>query len=180
MQSVRPQWLDQVATITHTDGRKIATGVPGLDNLIRPSSASSGNLTPPAKRRQVSPIAALNSIVVIPPGEGETCQITGKLREIDRKVNHMKAFGYDDDGPMAIAMAKAILGDRWVREFGRITVHAPRLDSTQLESYTAYVPAALIKVGSIKRGITVSVKLTSVDVSDRYCDWYCDSFQVVA
>ena len=92
----------------------------------------------------------------------------------------MKVFGYDDDGPMAIAMVKAILGDRWVSEFGRITVHAPRLDSTQLESYTAYVPAALIKVGSIKRGITVSVKLTSVDVSDRYCDWYCDSFQVVA
>ena len=176
MQSVRPQWLDQVATITHTDGRKIATGVPGLDNLIRPSSASNGNLTPPAKRRQVSPTAALNSIVVIPPGEGETCQITGKLREIDRKVNHMKAFGYDDDGPMAIAMAKAILEDRWASEFGRITVHAPRLDSTQLESYTAYVPAALIKVGSIKRGITVSVKLSSVDVSDRYCDWYCDSF----
>ena len=115
----------------------------------------------------------------MPPGEGKSCQITGVLREISRNVNHMKGFGYDDDGPMAIAMAQAILGERWGADFGRITVHTPRLDNSQLESYTAWVQTALIKNRRIRPGTMVSVKLTSVDVSDRYRDWYCDSFEIV-
>ena len=101
------------------------------------------------------------------------------LREVDSNINHMKAFGYGDDGPMAVAMAQAMLGERWVNEFGRITVHTPRPDSSQQESYTAWVPAERIRGRRIKRGITVSVKLVSVDVSDLCRGWYCDDFQVV-
>ena len=157
----------------------MATGVPGLDNLIRPGATSGDNLIPSRRRRQGPPNPTPAQTVSVPPGESDTRQFTGVLREIDRNVNHMKGFGYDDDGPMAIAMAKAILGNRWASEFGRITVHTTRVDNNQIESYTAWLPASRIKDRRIRRGVTVSVKLTSVDVSERYRDWYCDDFQVV-
>lgn len=89
----------------------------------------------------------------------------------------MKVFGYDDGGPMANAMAKAILGDRWAIEFGRITVHIPSRGKGQ--SYTAYLPSELLKNGKLKTGDNVAVRLTSVDVSPSRRDWYCDDFQVV-
>ena len=178
-QVTRPPWLDHVTVVTRNDRSKVAIGIPGLDSLIRPGHAPTGPITPPRQRRQASPGAAPDPIVAVPPGDGETRTITGVLREIERNINAMKAFGYNDDNPLAVAMAKAILGNRWVSQFGRITVHTQQSDRSQLESYTAFIPTAQIKSRRINTGITVSVKLTSVDVSDRYRDWYCDGFQVV-
>ena len=179
-QSGRPQWLNQVTTITYDDGRQVATGVPGLDTLVRPGSTSSNNPVPLGGRPQGPASRALDPIVAVAPDESDTRQITGTLREIDRNIDHMRAFGYDDDGPMAVAMARAMLGDRWANEFGRITVHTPRPDSAQFESYTAVVPTSLIRNRQVRRGVMVSVKIVSVDVSDRYRYWYCDSFEVLA
>ena len=157
----------------------MATGVPGLDSLVRPSSVSGGNLVSSGRRPQGPADPVLDPIVAVPPGEDETREITGILREIDRNIDHMRAFGYDDNGPMSVAMVQAMLGSRWANELGRITVHTPRPDSAQFESYTAVVPTSLIENRRIRRGATVSVKIVSVDVSDQYRDWYCDSFEVL-
>ena len=125
------------------------------------------------RRQRAEPIAA------VPPDLSATREFTGTLNEIIPVIN-LTALGYADDGPMAMAMAKALLGSRWADQFGRITVYAPRADANQTESYTALIPAELISDSrSIKRGITVAVKLTGVDVSDRRRDWYCDDFRAV-
>ena len=122
-------------------------------------------------------------IVAIPPGARDACEVTGVLREVDRSVNPMRAFGYADDGPMAIALAHSILGRRWVEDFARVTIHTPRsgagADSDQQASYTAWLPAAAVQSPRVKPGITVAATLVSIDVSDRYRAWYCDDFRPV-
>lgn len=163
---------------TNSDGNKTFEIKEWGITVIQPEGAGAGNLIPSTKQWSSELKTQIDPIISMPPDEHGACQVTGVLREVGRSVNHMKAFGYDDDGPMAVAMAQAILGNRWANEFGRITLHAPRLDSSQLESYTAWVPASVIRNRRIKQGITVSVKLVSIDVSDRYRDWYCDDFQV--
>ena len=117
-----------------------------------------------------------------------TREFTGALNEIIPAIG-LTALGYADAGPMAVAMAKAMLGRRWADEFARITVHTPRQGTGQpgtnqpgtgpMESYTALIPAPLISDPRIKPGVTVAVKLTGVDVSDRRRDWYCDELRVV-
>ena len=174
-----PLNVPSVSRRISADGSKIVEIEEWGITVIQPRNSGANDFLPTAKQshRQHSAIPQQDPIVAVPPGEDDSRQLTGIIREIHLKVDHMKAFGYDDDGPMAIAMAQAILGNRWVTEFGRITVHTPRIDSGQVESYSACVPAPVIKGGRVKRGMMVSVRLTSVDVSDRYRDWYCDDLQ---
>ena len=127
-------------------------------------------------------------IVPIPPDLSATREFTGALTEIIPGIG-LTALGYADTGPMAVAMARAMLGRRWADEFARITVHTPRQGTgqpgsgqqgaNQLESYTALIPAPLISDHRLSRGVTVAVKLTGIDVSDRRRDWYCDELRVV-
>lgn len=118
-------------------------------------------------------------IVAVPPDLSATREFTGTLNEIIPIIN-LTALGYADDGPMAAALAKAMLGRRWADRFGRITVYTRQPGAEQQESYTALIPAGLISDRrSVKRGIAVAVKLTGIDVSDRRRDWYCDDFRVV-
>ena len=127
-------------------------------------------------------------IVPIPHDLSATREFTGALTEIIPGIG-LTALGYADTGPMAVAMAKAMLGRRWADEFARITVHTPRQGTgqpgsgqqgaNQLESYTALIPAPLISDRRLSRGVTVAVKLTGIDVSDRRRDWYCDELRVV-
>lgn len=173
-----PPWLVAVIRRINPDGDTIAELTQLGVSVIKPAhSAGNATSSPNPPRRDSS--SKPPPIVAVPPGESEMREFTGMLREITRSVNPMPAFGYDDDGPMAVAMTQAILGSRWVAKFGKITVHTPRSNSPQLESYTAWIPATLIKSPRIKPGITVSVTLTSVDISHRYRDWYCDRFRVV-
>lgn len=120
------------------------------------------------RRTQVDPIVPLG------PGDGEELKVIGMLREIDRGLNPMKSFGYSDNS----AMVRAMIGNRWANVFGRITVHAPRPETEQMESYTAWVPSGFIADRRIRRGITVSVDLVSLDVSDGVRIWFCDDFMV--
>ena len=142
----------------------------------RPGAPPNQPARPPA---QPTP----DPIIAIPPGAHDACEVTGVLREVDRSVNPMRAFGYADDGPMAIALARSILGRRWVEDFARVTIHTPRAgagaDSDQQASYTAWLPAAAVRSPRIKPGITVAATLVSIDVSDRYRAWYCDDFRPV-
>ena len=120
----------------------------------------------------------MDPIVPVGPGDGEELKVTGLLREIDRGLNPMKSFGYSDDGLMAVAMVRAMMGNRWANVFGRITVHAPRPDTEQMESYTAWVPSGFIADRRIRRGVTVSADLVGMDVSDEVRIWFCDDFVV--
>lgn len=183
-----PDWLANVLLEVTDDGSVVAQ-LPDLGvSIIRPGNAATAESAPevPAtrsrrrrnrnrrpRRQRAEPIAA------VPPDLSATREFTGTLNEIIPVIN-LTALGYADDGPMAMAMAKALLGSRWADQFGRITVYAPREGANQTESYTALIPAELISDSrSIKRGITVAVKLTGVDVSDRRRDWYCDDFRAV-
>ncbi len=172
-----PLNVPQVIRRTHADGSKVVEIEEWGITVIQPGNLDANDFFITPKRSHGQHLPKLDPVVAIPPGEDDSRQITGIIREVHVKVDHMKAFGYDDDGPMAVAMAQAILGQRWVREFGRITVHTPRIDGSQMESYTACIPASLVKDLRIKRGMMVSARITSVDVSDRYRDWYCDDLQ---
>ena len=159
------------------DGRLIAAVEELGFSVIRPRRAPVSNHSPVSQRRSKRRVK-VDPIVPVGPGDGEELAITGLLREIDRRLNPMKSFGYNDDGSMAVAVATAMMGTRWTNEFGRITVHAPRPQTEQMESYTAWLPSSFIEDTRIKRGITVSVDLVGLDVSDKIRIWYCDNFAV--
>ena len=181
-----PPWAADVIRRIESDGAIIAEVEAMGFCVIRRPAAGAGSLAAPARRhptprsgprrgrRQPDPIIA------VPPGASEQRAIVGILRELDRSIDPMRPFGYSDDGPIAIAMAQAWLGSRWAARLGRITVHTPSSDTPgQLESYTAWVPDALIASRRIRRNLTVSASLTGVDASDRVRIWFCDFFRTL-
>ena len=172
-----------------------AADAPASDAPASDAPASGGRNRSRERRRRRNRDRSRNRqrrpdpIVPIPPDLSATREFTGALNEIIPAIG-LTALGYADAGPMAVAMAKAMLGRRWADEFARITVHTPRQSTGgppgtnqpgtgPMESYTALIPAPLISDPRIKPGVTVAVKLTGVDVSDRRRDWYCDDLQVV-
>ena len=179
-----PDWLLSVQLTVADDG-SITAALPDLGvSIVRPGNAPPDTDTPPSNHRRRSKRPRRNRqrrpdpIVAVPPDRSATRTFTGTLNEII-PVIRLTALGYADDGPMAAAMARAILEHRWADRFGRITVYTPRQGTNQLESYTALIPANLISNPRISRGTRVAVKLTGLDVSDRRRDWYCDDFRVV-
>ena len=171
-----------------------APDTPAADAPAADAPASGGRNRSRERRRRRNRDRSRNRqrrpdpIVPIPPDLSATREFTGALNEIIPAIG-LTALGYADAGPMAVAMAKAMLGRRWADEFARITVHTPRQGTGPpgtnqpgtgpMESYTALIPAPLISDQRIKPGVTVAVQLTGVDVSDRRRDWYCDELRVV-
>lgn len=184
-----PDWLASVQLSVADDG-SVTAALPDLGvSIVRPgnsppANANTGTDTPPSSSRSRGKGRWRNRprrpdpIVAVPPDWSATREFTGTLNEIIPIIK-LTALGYADDGPMAAAMAKAILEHRWADQFGRITIYTPRQGTEQMESYTALIPAHLISGRRIRRGIRVAVKLTGLDVSDRRRDWYCDDFRVV-
>ena len=179
-----PDWLNNVQLSVADDGSVVAQ-LPDLGvSIVRPGDAAAAGAAAPAarsrRRRNRRPRRPrTDPIVAVPPDLSATREFTGTLNEIIPIIN-LTALGYADDGPMAAALAKAMLGRRWADRFGRITVYTRQPGAEQQESYTALIPAGLISDRrSVKRGIAVAVKLTGIDVSDRRRDWYCDDFRVV-
>ena len=180
-----PDWLDSVELSIADDG-SITAALPDLGvSIVRPGNPPPANTnTPPSSSRRRGKQPRRNRqrrpdpIVAVPPDLSATREFTGTLNEITPVIK-MTALGYADDGPMAAAMARAILEHRWADQFGRITVYTPRQGTEQMASYTALIPAHLINSRRIRRGIKVAVKLTGLDVSDRRRDWYCDDLRVV-
>ena len=172
-----PAWARDAMRRVDEDGSLVAAVSELGFSVIRPRRALVSNHSPVSQRRSKRRVK-VDPIVPVGPGDGEELAITGLLREIDRRLNPMKSFGYNDDGSMAVAMATAMMGTRWTNEFGRITVHAPRPQTEQIESYTAWLPSSFIEDKRIKRGITVSVDLVGLDVSDKVRIWFCDDFVV--
>ena len=172
-----PKWARNTMRLVDEDGSLVAKVEELGFSVIRPRR-SSDRRPASVSRRRARRRTQVDPIVPVGPGDGEELKVTGLLREIDRGLNPMKSFGYSDDGPMAVAMVRAMMGNRWANGFGRITVHAPRPETEQMESYTAWVPSRFIADRRIRRGITVSVDLVGLDVSDGVRIWFCDDFVV--
>ena len=178
------------APLSVDDDGSVVAEAPDLGgSMVRPGDAAASAPDAPSdaesargrrRRRNRRPRRPrTDPIVAVPPDLSATREFTGTLNEIIPIIN-LTALGYADDGPMAAALAKAMLGRRWADRFGRITVYTRQPGAEQQESYTALIPAGLISDRrSVKRGIAVAVKLTGIDVSDRRRDWYCDDFRVV-
>ena len=175
--AVTPSWVRDVTRRIDSEGRFIAEVSELGFSVIRSGENSIRDPFRSRQRRGTRNVQP-EPIVAVGAGDGETLDITGILRELDRKVDPMKPFGYNDDGPMTIAMGKAMLGARWVGEFGRVTIHTPRSHTRQMESYTAWLPHSFVANRKIIRGITVSASLVSLDASETVRIWFCDDFMV--
>ena len=174
-----PPWAADAIRRIESDGAVIAEIKAMGFSVVRPPAGPAGSLAVSAPRRG-RPGRQPEPIVAVGPDASGQRTIVGILREIDRSLNPMKPFGYNNDGDIATAMAKAHLGHRWAATLGRITIHAPSPDTPgQLESYTAWVPDALIASRRIRRNLTVSASLTGLDASDGVRIWFCDCLQML-
>ena len=96
----------------------------------------------------------------------------GVLRELQRKVNPLKAFRLPDT-----VIARQFLGVIGQQPVGKITVHMQSEASDQQESFTAWIPANWIEDQRIVRGIAVFAELVGVHVN-RETAWFCWGFAV--
>jgi hypothetical protein len=112
-------------------------------------------------------------IVAISATAGIRRDVLGILREIYRGRDPLKSFGLNDT-----AMSRAMLGRLGKQPVGQITVHAPSPETLQQESFTAFVPSAVIADPRIDRGIAVLAQVTGVTVVDKAV-WFCDGLSVV-
>ena len=74
-----------------------------------------------------------------------------------------------------------MLGPIGAQAVGKITVYSPSHSGEQLQSFTAWIPAELLKESGIARGITVSVSVSLEGVQILGCgySWLCDCFEVL-
>ena len=174
-----PPWAADAIRRIESDGAVIAEVNAMGFSIIHPAAGPSDSRAVSAPNRG-RPGRPPDPIATVGPDASRQRAIVGILREIDRSLNPMKPFGYNNDGDIATAIAQAWLGRRWASRLGRITIHAPSSDTPgQLESYTAWVPDALIASRRIRRNLTVSASLTGVDASDGVRIWFCDCLRTL-
>ncbi len=113
------------------------------------------------------------AIVRKEPAAGSRRDVLGTLREIYRQRDPLKAFDLPDTG-----MARGMLGPLGKQPIGQITVHAPRAESAQQDSYTAFVPAALIADRRLRRGLGVLAHVEGIAVGSRVV-WFCNGLRVI-
>ena len=112
-----------------------------------------------ARSRESKPIES------VPPGGDWTVEVTGVIRELDRRVDVYRRLRLP-----RTALSAGFLGDLGTGEWGRITIHV--LQSVTY-SYTAWVPASLVPAGGLEIGATVSIALRRVDVARKAREWLC-------
>ena len=175
-----PPWAADAIRRIESDGAVIAEVKAMGFSVIRPAAADPSDSRAVSVPNRGRPGRQPDPIVAIGPDASKQRTTVGILREIDRSLNPMRPFGYGDDGPIAVAMAQAWLGRRWASRLGRITIHSPSSDTPgQLESYTAWVPDALIANRRIRRNLTVSASLTGLDASAQVRIWFCDCLRTL-
>ena len=111
--------------------------------------------------------------VAVEPEDNSSRCIVGILRELTCNVDPIKKFGIGDT-----AMGLAMLGPLGEQEMGRVTVHVPLPTEQQAESFTLWIPSALIADPVIITGLTVSLGLESINTPRGYV-WFCDQFDVL-
>lgn len=111
-----------------------------------------------------------NSIESVPPGADWTVEITGIVRELDRRVDVYRRLRLPKT-----ALSGGFLGDLGSGRWGRMTVHVLK---SVTYSYTAWVPGSLVLPGRLEIGATVSAVLRRVDVAGKAREWVCRRFRI--
>jgi hypothetical protein len=123
----------------------------------------------PAKRMK-----APDPIVAIEPERELSESHIGILREIRACVDPVKDFRVPDT-----TIGRASLRSLGKQEMGKITVHVPYPTEDYTESFTAWIPAKLLRDRRIRRGVTVALELERIQIVGRGYAWFCDSLKVV-
>lgn len=128
------------------------------------------------ERAKQSPIKEAQApIVCINPEPTRPQAVIGVLREIRQHANPYRYHNIPDT-----TFGSAALGPIGQQSVGRITVHTPlNSESSQLASYTMWIPAALISNRRIKTGITVHIGLQVISLLGGERVWFCDEFEVI-
>ena len=112
-----------------------------------------------ARSRESKPIES------VPPGGDWTVEITGVVRELDRRVDVYRRLGMP-----RTSLSEGFLGDLGIGEWGRTTIHVLK---SVTYSYSAWFPASLMSAGALEIGATVSTTLHRVDVAKKAREWVC-------
>ena len=165
-------WTRRLKRTTDEKGRISVELSEGITVTSAPLDIEEGFRDQVAERpnnQAIEPIVA-----IAPDNDSSSKSVIGVLREINRHVSPLKFYGQDNT-----AMAIAMLGPIGAQEMGRITIHAPSASGEQFESFTLWIPSALISEPRIVRGITVSVIMESVEILGQGFAWFSDEFEVV-
>lgn len=128
-----------------------------------------------SKAQAAKKIRAPDPFVPIGPTRELRESHVGILREIRPRVDQLKAFRVPDT-----LMGRASLGSIGKQEMGKITVHVPYpTEDDYTESFTAWMPAKLLRDRRIRQGITVSVDLEGVRIVGRGFAWFCRSLEAL-
>ncbi len=152
------------------DGRErieVAAGVtwvrPETDFQVEPAAIRRAD--PSQRGERPDPIVAMRATRTA----DET--VIGVVRELREKADPFEAFDI-----VRTTVGRSLLRQIGRQPVGKITVHAPSPYSEDLESYTAWIPTALME--GLERGDTVSVDLEGVHLpGDLACEWFCRSVE---
>lgn len=163
----------------------------GLTRTVSASGAISVQLSPgvtvirPASTFAVDPKALGGSafltkkqsvshpIVTVVPDDDEAREVVGVLRELSKSANPHKAFGIAPG-----SLGEALMGPLAAMSFGRITVHAPTANHGHYESFTLWIPTALIEDQRIGKDMTVVLTARGFRVAKEWA-WVVEVFHVM-
>ena len=111
-----------------------------------------------------------NPIESVPPSAEWTVEITGVVRELNRRVDVYRWLGL----PRTM-ISEGFLGVLGTGEWCRVTIHV--LESV-IYSYTAWVPLSLLPQVGMNIGVAVSAELCRLDVAGKAREWVCQRFRV--
>lgn len=166
-------WTRKLKRTTDKSGRITVALGKGITVIRNPDSFE---IEKPTINRALQAKKAQKPDILVPvePESKSVRSIVGVLREITHVVCPFKKYRLEDT-----KMGRAMLGSLGKQKVGRITVHVPLVTKTQSESFTLWIPSALIADSRITRGLTVSLALEGIAVHESGYVWFSDEFEVV-
>ncbi len=166
-------WTRKLKRTTDKTGKITVELRPGI-TVSRLSASFGIDESIISRARKAQKNQAPDPIVAIEPKRASSKSIVGVLREITRSASPIKFYKLDET-----VIVNAMLDPIGAQAMGRITVHVPSLPGGQLESFSLWIPSALLKESRIARGITVSLTLEGIQILGRGYAWFSDDFEVV-
>ena len=164
-----PDWIRRLERTADPDGR-IVVDLGDDISVQRPGNSVNPASVP--RPRAPRPKALDMPIVRVDPSGSAAIEVIGTLREISREASLLKSLELGDND-IARGMLSEQLGPKWRHQLSKITIHSMPDDEGQRKSYTAWVPWSQLSDPRIRKGITVSVLLASVDVLQMGREWLC-------